>query len=573
MRPVFLLLSCLILSFSGSLFGQEIEGDWHFDRISNTAGDDIVKISKEDKLSLKDGNFNYHLSARSLNASGQYLYQNKLLLFYYTEPNDTVRTYRIRELTDSTLVFSENTTNFHFIRSTPITTAVGLAQNDNETAIISSAGFTVNSLLRGALGMFVLLLLSYLLSANRRAINWRTVLIGLFIQLVLAVGVLKVPAVQAVFEWIGARFVDILEFTMAGTEFLFAAFSTNKIADALINFAVTILPTIIFFSALTSVLFYLGIIQKVVKAMAWLLTKLLQISGAESLSVVGNIFLGQTESPLMIKAYLEKMTKSEILLVMIGGMATVAGGVLAAYIGFLGGEDEAMRIFYAKHLLTASVMAAPGAVVISKMLYPQEEPINSNAEVSRDIIGSNILDAIANGTTEGLKLAVNVGAMLLVFLAFIAMINGIFGWMGDVIGVNTWIASNTSFDRLSLEFLLGYLFAPLMWLIGVAKEDITLMGQLIGIKLAASEFVGYIQLAELKNMTNSVHLKYEKSIIMATYMLCGFANFASIGIQIGGIGSLAPGQRKTLSEFGLRALIGGTIASLLSATIAGMIIG
>ena len=389
----------------------------------------------------------------------------------------------------------------------------------------------------------------------------------------MAVGVLKVPFVQAAFEWVGGLFISVLDFTMAGTKFLFASFSTNEIADSLMTFAVSILPTIIFFSALTSVLFYLGIIQKVVKGMAWLLTKLLQISGAESLSVAGNIFLGQTESPLMIKAYLEKMTKSEILLVMIGGMATVAGGVLAAYIGFLGGSDEALRLFYAKHLLTASVRAAPGAIVISKILYPQQEKINSEIKITQDKIGSNILDAIANGTTEGLKLAVNVGAMLLVFLAFIAMINGILGWAGDMTNLNGWIASNTTYSEFSLEFILGYTFAPLMWLIGVAKEDIALMGQLLGIKLAASEFVGYIQLAELKNPVQLLHLKYQKSIIMATYMLCGFANFASIGIQIGGIGSLAPGQRKTLSEFGIKALIGGTLASLLSATIAGMIIG
>lgn len=338
-------------------------------------------------------------------------------------------------------------------------------------------------------------------------------------------------------------------------------------------FLFQVLPTIIFFSALTSLLFYLGVIQKIVAGMAWVLTKLLKISGAESLSVAGNIFLGQTEAPLMIKAYLEKMTKSEILLVMIGGMATVAGGVLAAYIGFLGGEDEALKLFYAKHLLTASVMAAPGAIVISKMLYPQQKEINSEIHVTQDNIGSNILDAIANGTTEGLKLAANVGAMLLVFIAFIAMINYGFGKIGNVTGLNTLIANNTPYLALSLEFILGYIFSPLMWLIGVAKEDMALMGQLLGIKLAASEFVGYIQLAELKNVASATHLKFEKSIIMATYMLCGFANFASIGIQIGGIGSLAPGQRKTLSEFGLKALIGGTIASLLSATIAGMIIG
>lgn len=297
------------------------------------------------------------------------------------------------------------------------------------------------------------------------------------------------------------------------------------------------------------------------------------ISGAESLSVAGNIFLGQTEAPLMIKAYLERMTKSEILLVMVGGMATVAGGVLAAYIGFLGGEDQALKIFYAKHLLTASVMAAPGAIVISKLLYPQQEKINATVEVSQDHIGSNILDAIANGTTEGLKLAANVGAMLLVFVAFIAMINYGFGKLGNLGQLNHWIATHTPYTAFSLEFILGYLFSPLMWIIGVAKEDMALMGQLLGIKLAASEFVGYIQLAELKNMANPIHFKFEKSVIMATYMLCGFANFASIGIQIGGIGSLAPGKRKTLSEFGIRALIGGTVASLLSATIAGMIIG
>ncbi|MDB2493773.1 Na+ dependent nucleoside transporter [Flavobacteriaceae bacterium] len=445
------------------------------------------------------------------------------------------------------------------------------AQESSE--IVSSQGFTLNSLFRGLLGMFVLILISYLLSSNRKAINWRTVGLGLGAQIILAIGVLKVPFVQSFFEWVGSLFIAVLDFTMEGTKFLFAAFSTGKIEAPLVTFAISILPTVIFFSALTSVLFYLGIIQRVVKGLAWLLSKLLQVSGAEGLSVAGNIFLGQTESPLMIKAYLEKMNRSEILLVMIGGMATVAGGVLAAYIGFLGGEDEVLRLFYAKHLLTASVMAAPGAIVISKMLYPQVEKIDNEIHISQEKIGSNILESIANGTTEGLKLALNIGAMLLVFLAFIAMINGVLGWVGNFTTLNDWVASNTSYEAFSLEFILGYAFAPLMWLIGIAKEDIALMGQLLGIKLAASEFVGYIQLADLKNPLNLLHLKYEKSIIMATYMLCGFANFASIGIQIGGIGSLAPGQRKTLSEFGIKALIGGTIASLLSATIAGAIIG
>jgi CNT family concentrative nucleoside transporter len=439
------------------------------------------------------------------------------------------------------------------------------------SAMIPTDGFSMNSLLRGILGMLALLVIAFLLSTNKKAINWKTIGFGLMAQLILAIGVLKVPFVQSLFEFVGKIFVKILEFTQAGSIFLLG--DMMNVESYGFIFIFQILPTIIFFSALTSVLFYLGVIQIVVKGMAWVLTKILGISGAESLSVAGNIFLGQTEAPLMIKAYLERMSKSEILLVMVGGMATVAGGVLAAYIGFLGGDDPVLKIFYAKHLLTASVMAAPGAIVISKLLYPQQEKINSTIEVSQENIGSNFLDAIANGTTEGLKLAANVGAMLLVFVAFIAMINYGFGKIGTIGGLNIWIADHTPYAAFSLEFVLGYIFSPLMWIIGVAKEDMALMGQLLGIKLAASEFVGYIQLADLKNMANVTHFKFEKSVIMATYMLCGFANFASIGIQIGGIGSLAPGQRKTLSAFGMKALIGGTIASLLSATIAGMIIG
>lgn len=437
--------------------------------------------------------------------------------------------------------------------------------------IAPNEGFTVNSLWRGMLGMGILVLISFLFSANRKAINWKTVGIGLSIQLLIAIGVLRVPFIKVIFEGVGEIFVEILKFTRAGSKFLFEGLVDINTFGYI--FAFQVLPTIIFFSALTSVLFYLGIIQKVVKGLAWLLTKSLGISGAESLSIAGNIFLGQTEAPLLIKAYLEKMNRSEILLVMIGGMATVAGAVLAAYIGFLGGDDLELQLYFAKHLLAASVMAAPGAIVISKMLYPQTEKVNTDVRVSAEKIGANILDAIANGTTEGLKLAVNVGAMLLVFLAFIAMINGIFGKIGDLTTLNDWIADNTIYDTFSLEAILGTIFAPLMWLIGVAKEDIMLMGQLLGIKLVASEFIGYTQLAQLKDITNTTHFTYNKSVIMATYMLCGFANFASIGIQIGGIGSLAPGQRKTLSEFGMRAVLGGSLASLLSATIAGMILG
>ncbi|RIV73893.1 NupC/NupG family nucleoside CNT transporter [Flagellimonas aequoris] len=438
--------------------------------------------------------------------------------------------------------------------------------------IIPNQGFTFTTLLRGALGMAVLILISFLFSANRKAINWKTVGIGLSLQVLIAIGVLKVPFVQYVFEQVGSIFVNILEFTRAGSQFLFEGLVVDMDTFGYI-FAFQVLPTIVFFSALTSVLYYLGVIQWVVKGMAWLLSKSLGISGAESLSVAGNIFLGQTEAPLLIKAYLEKMNRSEILLVMIGGMATVAGAVLAAYIGFLGGDDPVLRLVFAKHLLAASVMAAPGAIVISKILYPQTEAVNTDVKVSAEKIGTNILDAIANGTTEGLKLALNVGAMLLVFVAFIAMINGILGWIGDLTTFNGWIAANSPYESFSLEAILGTVFAPLMWLIGVANEDVMLMGQLLGIKLAASEFIGYIQLAGLKDVANGVHFTYNKSVIMATYMLCGFANFASIGIQIGGIGSLAPGQRKNLSEFGMKAVLGGSLASLLSATIAGMILG
>ena len=444
--------------------------------------------------------------------------------------------------------------------------------NAQPTHFIESQGFTIEGLWRGALGMVAILLIAYLFSSNRRAVNWRTVGIGLLLQLCIAVGILKVNFIQKGFDAVGSIFVLILDFTRAGSQFLLGNLLDTQSFGYIFVFQV--LPTIIFFSALTSLLFYLGVIQIVVKAMAWALSKLLNISGAESLSVTGNIFLGQTEAPLMIKAYLPKMTRSEILLVMIGGMATVAGGVMASYIQYLGGDDPQMRLLFARHLLAASVMAAPGAIVISKILCPQTEQFSNDSHVSMENVGSNILDAIANGTTDGLKLAANVGAMLLVFVALIAMINCIFNWIGNLTTLNDIIAANTPYQSgLSLEMILGTIFSPVMWLIGIGKEDIMLMGQLLGIKLASSEFVAYTQLGVLKDLTSEPHLLYNKSVMIATYMLCGFANFASIGIQIGGIGALAPNQRKTLSEFGLKAVLGGTLASLLSATIAGTIIG
>ena len=437
--------------------------------------------------------------------------------------------------------------------------------------LIPSDGLTLNSFLRGLVGIISILFITYLISSNKKKIAWKTIFLALLAQLIIGFLILKVKFFQIIFEKAGSLFVKLIDFTREGTIFVFGDLLTPKTNSYI--WAFEILPTVIFFSAITSLLFYFGIIQKVVSFFAKLYTKFLKISGSESLSVIGNIFLGQTEAPLLIKAYLPKMNKSEILLVMIGGMATVAGGVLAAYIAFLGGDDPIKKVEFAKHLLTASVMAAPGAILISKILFPQTEKINSDINISDYNAGSNILDAISNGTIEGIKLAVNIGAMVLVFIAFVAMINYMLFQFGDLTGLNGIIESNSIYNSLSLEALMGIIFAPLMWLIGVASSDIMPIGQLLGIKLSINEFIAYMQLAELENPLSSVKLTYEKSVIMATYMLCGFANFSSIGIQIGGIGSLAPNQRKNLANFGIKALIGGALASLLSAAIAGMLIG
>ncbi len=432
---------------------------------------------------------------------------------------------------------------------------------------------SIVSILRGLIGIAFILFVAFIFSEQRKNIQWKVIFIGIGIQALLAfliinpLGIGVLEYFRMAFDVLGKGFVKILDFSKEGTKFLFSSFLDTEKHGFL--FAFQVLPTIIFFSALTSVLFYLGIIQKIVYVLALLMTKVLKLSGAESLSVAGNIFLGQTESPLMIKAYLSNMNRSEILLVMTGGMATLAGGVLAAYIAFLGGDDPVERLKFAKHLLAASFMAAPGAVIISKMLIPQKETIDSKVEVTKEKIGSNVLDSISNGTVEGLRLAVNVASMLLVFIAFIAMANFLLIKFGGLTGINGWIEniSNGQFKEFSLQVILGYVFAPFMWVLGVCSEDITLVGRLIGEKVIMTEFIGYISLSDLKSAGAFTE---EKSITMATYMLCGFANFASIGIQIGGIGSLAPSKRKLLSELGLKALLAGTLASLLSATIVGM---
>ena len=437
--------------------------------------------------------------------------------------------------------------------------------------IIPHEGISITSVIRGLIGMSSIIFIAYLLSNNKKRIDWKTIIIGLLSQLIIAVAVLKIEFVRMVFEKIGQGFLAIVTFTNQGSRILFGDLADSSKYGEIFVFQV--LPVIIFFSALTSVLYYYRIIQKTVSGLAWIMTKFLNISGQESLAVAGNIFLGQTEAPLLVKGYLDKMNRSEYFLLMTGGMATVAGSVLAAYIGFLGGDDPIQRIEVAKNLIIASVMAAPGAIVISKLMFPQTEEVDKEIEISSDVTGTNLLSAINNGTRDGIKMAVNVGAMLLVFLALIALVNGVFYQVAEVFGLNNWIQENTIYEAFSLELILGYLFAPLMWLIGVATEDITLMGQLLGVKLAASEFVAYIELASLKDIGSAIHLTYQKSVIMATIMLCGFANFASIGIQIGGIGILAPGKSKLLTEIGFKAMIAGTLVSLLSATFVGMLLG
>lgn len=424
---------------------------------------------------------------------------------------------------------------------------------------------------RGLLGLIVLLGVAYALSANRRAIDWKLVLSGMLLQIVVGLLVLHVDAVRAGIDWVGNLFVAVLDFNAAGAEFLFGGLVADKQTFGFI-FAFNVLPTIVFFSALTSLLFYLGVLQKVVYAFAWVMSKTMKISGAESLSTAANIFLGQTEAPLLIKPYLASMTRSELLTIMIGGMANIAGAVLVAYIGMLGGEDPVQRLLFAKHLITASIMSAPATLVVAKMMLPQTEPINRNLDVSKERIGANALEAVTNGTTDGLKLAVNVGAMLLVFTALVAMFNAILGQgLGSWTGLNEWIAASTEgrFQSFSLQYILGLLFAPVAWLMGIDSGSLLVAGQLLGEKTILNEFYAY---GTMSTMKNTGILTDPRATIILTYALCGFANIASIGIQVGGIGTLAPSQRSTLALLGVKSLIGGSLATFLCACVAGMLI-
>lgn len=425
------------------------------------------------------------------------------------------------------------------------------------------------SIAKGLLGIVTLLVIAWLFSSNRKKIDWKLIGKGLLIQLVFALLVLKVPFVESGFDFVGKAFTKVINFTQSGTKFLFSNFDSGTIESPLINFAIMILPTVIFFSALTSLFYYWGVLPKIVYGFAWVMKKAMKLSGAESLAAAGNIFLGQTEAPLLVKPYLNKMTNSELMCLMSGGMATIAGGVLAAYIGFLGGDDPVEQVKFAKHLLAASVMSAPAAVVAAKMLVPETEKFDEELKISKEKLGANALEAIANGTTDGLKLAVNVGAMLLVFTALMAMGNYVLFKVGDWTTLNSVIAANTEYTELSFNLILGYIGAPIVWLMGVCQEDMFLVGQLLGEKTILNEFIAYATLGEMKA---SGVFHEEKSIVMATYILCGFANFASIGIQIGGIGSLAPDKKSILAKYGFKALIGGTLASLFTAVIVGALL-
>ncbi len=455
----------------------------------------------------------------------------------------------------------------------------------------------MTNILRGLLGIVILIGITYLFSTDRKNIDWALVGKGLVLQLVLALLMLKVPFVRYGVELIVSFFTLIIDSSVDAAKFMFGALAdfdsseslktaaitavenadnlepekaeavTEKMKTFGFGFAFSVLPTIVFFSALSSLLYYYGILQKVVYAFAWVMKRLMNLSGAESLAAAANVFIGQTEAPLVVKPYLEKMTKSEILCLMTGGMATIAGGVFGAYMAILGGSDPEMVKVFGMHLLTASIISAPAAIVAAKILFPETEHHKQQKDFSipKDNLGSNPLDALTTGTSDGLKLALNVGAMIIAFMALVYLMNKVLFAFGDATTLNQIIADNTQFSALSMQMIMGYLFAPLAWVLGVPAADMVNVGQLLGEKTILNEFVAYLSLGSMQAQLS------EKSVIIATYALCGFANIGSIGIQIGGIGELAPGQRKTLSKFGIQALVGGTIACFLTACFAGML--
>lgn len=434
--------------------------------------------------------------------------------------------------------------------------------HDKESSFQRSS-LSINSVLRGLMGMTFLIFIGYLFSKNRKSIDWKLVLKGTLLQVILALLILKVPFVSIGFEFMADAFRKMINFSHDGAIFVFG--QGTEMPAMLQNFAFWILPSVIFFSAISSLLYYWGILQKVVKMMAWVMKRVLGISGSESIAAAANIFIGQTEAPLLVKPYLSRMTNSEILCLMVGGMATIAGGVLAAVIGILGEGDVIKELFYAKHLLAASIMSAPAAIVFAKILLPETDEITKDLNVSKEKIGTNALEAITNGTTDGLKLAVNVGAMLIVFISLIAFCNYLLGKVGSYTHLNEFIAQGGIYSSLSFESLSGYFFSPIAWMMGVEWNDAILFGQLLGEKTILNEFIAYPHLGKIQDEMT------QKSVIMCTYVLCGFANFASIGIQVGGIGILVPEKKSVLARYGILALVGGTLACMSTAVIAGML--
>jgi CNT family concentrative nucleoside transporter len=412
----------------------------------------------------------------------------------------------------------------------------------------------------GFFGLAVLISIAFSLSSNRKRVDWKLVISGIALQLFFAILVILVPGGRKFFETLSRIFVTIIGFAMDGSAFIFGSLADPSNLGFI--FAFQVLPTIIFFASLMAVLYHLGLMQKIVQAMAWVMLKVMRISGSESLSVAANVFVGQTEAPLVVRPYISRMTESELFTMMVGGMATIAGGVLAAYITMLGGADEAARIFYAKHLLSASIMAAPATIVIAKLLKPETEESVTKGKVSLHVekTATNVIEAAANGAADGVKLALNVGGMLLAFVALIALVNYPLGWIGEVTGLEA-IAG----QPLSLSMILGYFLSPLAWVIGIPWQDAVTVGGLIGEKAVTNEFVAYAHLNEIQ------HTLTPKALLISTYALCGFANFSSIAIQIGGIGGLAPERRSDLARLGLTAVLGGTLATMMTATIAGVL--
>ena len=518
---------------------------------SNASFGDQSYYRKSFKLDLKkDGEFqNTDTLLTSQNKGNWSIKNNRLILSSGSDSSEIIEKYRIVYSSENKVTLSKN----------------GIRYSYHDKDSFNGSGISLTTITKGILGMTFLFFIAFIFSKNRKNINWGMVVKGTALQIILAILILKVPFISGAFDWLSKGFTKLINFSHDGANFLFRSLGSEQIHPMMMNFMTWILPSIIFFAAISSLLYYFGILQFIVKKLAWVMHRTLGISGAESISAAANIFIGQTEAPLLVKPYLARMTKSEIMCLMVGGMATIAGGVLAAVIGILGEGDAAKELFYAKHLLTASFMSAPAAIVFAKMLVPETEEIDKNLDVPKEKIGANALEAITNGTTEGLKLAANVGAMLIVFMSLIAFINYSLGKVGDWTSLNDLIASGGMYSQLSFESIAGYILAPVSWIMGVEWQDCMYFGQMLGEKTILNEFIAYPHLGQIQDELSN------KTIIMATYVLCGFANIASIGIQVGGIGILVPEKRSVLAKFGMIALLGGTLACMSTAVLAGML--